>query len=108
MVYGCEPWCLTAEAITRLRNWQNMRIREVCWVIMCQAFFSPHRLGELTEAHWGFLTREPPCEPHLALSRSPKRLMLPWVLEPRVADGQEMTYGKSLGLYRIARDFESY
>jgi hypothetical protein len=34
--------------------------------------------------------------------------MLPWVLEPRVADGQEMTYGKSLGLYRIARDFESY
>jgi hypothetical protein len=29
-------------------------------------------------------------------SRLPKRLMLPWVQEPRVAGGQEMTYGRSL------------
>jgi hypothetical protein len=25
--------------------------------------------------------------------------MLPWVLEPRIAGGQEMTYGRSLGCY---------
>ena len=29
-------------------------------------------------------------------SRLPKRLMLPWVHEPRIAGGQEMTYGRSL------------
>jgi hypothetical protein len=27
---------------------------------------------------------------------APKRLMLPWVGEPRIAGGQEMTYGRSL------------
>jgi hypothetical protein len=25
--------------------------------------------------------------------------MLPWVMEPRIAGGQEMTYGRSLGRY---------
>ena len=29
-------------------------------------------------------------------NRSPKRLMLPWVPEARIAGGQEMTYGRSL------------
>ena len=29
-------------------------------------------------------------------SRSPKRLMLPWVPEPRIAGCQEMAYGRSL------------
>ena len=29
-------------------------------------------------------------------SRLPKRLMLSWVREPRIAGGQEMTYGRSL------------
>ena len=29
-------------------------------------------------------------------SRLPKRLMLSWVHEPRIAGGQEMTYGRSL------------
>ena len=29
-------------------------------------------------------------------SRLPKRLMLSWIPEPRVAGGQEMTYGRSL------------
>ena len=29
-------------------------------------------------------------------SRLPKRLMLPWVHEPRIEGGQEMTYGRSL------------
>jgi hypothetical protein len=32
-------------------------------------------------------------------SRSPKRLMLPWVMEPRIAGRQEMTYGRSLECY---------
>jgi hypothetical protein len=30
---------------------------------------------------------------------SPKMPMLPWVLEPRIAGGPEMTYGRSLGRY---------
>ena len=29
-------------------------------------------------------------------NRLPKRLTLPWIREPRVAGGQEMTYGRSL------------
>ncbi len=29
-------------------------------------------------------------------NRLPKRLMLSWIPEPRVAGGQEMTYGRSL------------
>ena len=33
---------------------------------------------------------------HACLSRLPKRLMLSWVHEPRIAGGQEMTYGRSL------------
>jgi hypothetical protein len=27
LLYGCESWCLAAEAITRLRNWHNKRLR---------------------------------------------------------------------------------
>ena len=29
-------------------------------------------------------------------NRAPKRLMFSWVGEPRIAGGQEMTYGRSL------------
>ena len=38
LLYGCESWCLTAESISRLRNWHNKRIREMCRVTMCQSF----------------------------------------------------------------------
>ena len=34
----CESWCLTAESISRLQNWHNKRIREMCRVTMCQSF----------------------------------------------------------------------
>ena len=37
-----------------------------------------------------------PLEEHVPKNRLPKRLMLPWIREPRVAGGQEMTYGRSL------------
>ena len=38
--YGCESWqqCLTAESISRLRNWHNKRIREIRRVTMCHSF----------------------------------------------------------------------
>jgi len=38
LLYGFESWCLTAESISRLRNWHNKRIREMCRVTMCQSF----------------------------------------------------------------------
>ena len=34
----CESWCLTVESTTRLRNWHNKRIREVCRVTMTQPY----------------------------------------------------------------------
>ena len=36
---------------------------------------------------------------HMPKSRLPKLLMLPWVREPRVTGGQEMSYGRSLERY---------
>jgi len=36
LLCGCESWYLTAEAITRLRNWYNKRICEICRVTICQ------------------------------------------------------------------------
>ena len=105
LLYGCESWCLTAEAITRLRNWHNKRIREMCRVTMFQTFvhqitsvslqkrtgvFSlEHYLASRTLLWAGHVARMPK-------NRSPKRLMLSWVPEPRIAGGQEMTYGRSL------------
>jgi hypothetical protein len=38
LLYVCESWCLTAEPISRLRNWHNKRIHEMCRVTMCQSF----------------------------------------------------------------------
>jgi len=49
LLYGCESWCLTAESISRLRNWHNKRIREMCRgdvSIVCP----PKIFSELTEA----------------------------------------------------------
>ena len=38
LLCGCEFLCLTAEATTRLRNWQSKRIREVCRVAMTHTY----------------------------------------------------------------------
>jgi hypothetical protein len=35
LLYGCGSWFLKAEAITRLSNWYNKRIREMCRFTMC-------------------------------------------------------------------------
>ena len=88
-----------------LRNWHNKRIREMCRVTMCQTFVHsitsrslqqrtgvfelPHYLASRTLLWAGHVARMPK-------SRLPKRLMLSWVREPRLAGGQEMTYGRSL------------
>jgi len=105
LLFGCESWCLTAESIDRLRNWHNKRIREMCRVTMCQSFV--HQISSLSlQKRTGVF----PIEYYLASrtllwaghvarmpkSRLPKRLMLSWVREPRIAGGQEMTYGRSL------------
>ena len=41
LLYGYKLWCLTAESISRLRNWHNKRIREMCRVTMSQSCRSP-------------------------------------------------------------------
>jgi hypothetical protein len=55
-------------------------------------FSLEHYLASRTLLWAGFVTRMPN-------SRSPKRLMLPWVMKPRIDGGQEMTYGRSLEGY---------
>ena len=77
----------------------------MCRVTMCQSFvhrttsgslqkrtgvFSlEHYLASRTLLWAGHVARMPK-------NRLPKRLMLSWIREPRVAGGQEMTYGRSL------------
>jgi hypothetical protein len=105
LLYGCESWCLTAASVKRLALWHNKRVREMCRVTMCQTFVHritsaslqkrtgvfalEHYLASRTLLWAGHVARMPK-------SRLPKRLMLSWVHEPRVAGGQEMTYGRSL------------
>ena len=88
----------------RLSNWHNKRTREMCRVTMCQAFVhritsgSPQkRTGVFSLEHY-LARRTLPWEGHVARvskNRLLKRLMLPWIREPRVAGGQEMTHGRS-------------
>jgi hypothetical protein len=108
LLYGCGSWCLTAKAIARLRNWHNKRLSEMGRVTVCQTFvyritsvIFQKRTGVFSIKHC-FASRTLLWAGHVARmpkSRSPKRLMLPWVLEPRVTGGQEMTYGRSLERY---------
>jgi len=81
------------------------RIREICCVTMCQTFVHritseglQKRIGVFSFEHYlasrmllwaGHVARMPK-------SRLPKRLVLSWIQEPRVAGGQAMTYGRSL------------
>jgi hypothetical protein len=46
LLSGCESLCLTVEAITRMRNWNNKRIREMRWVIICQSLV--HRITSVS------------------------------------------------------------
>jgi len=55
LLYGCESWCLTAESISRRRNWHNKRIREMCRVTMCQSFV--HQISSASSHHF-FSTRD--------------------------------------------------
>ena len=105
LLYGCESWCLTEASVSRLSSWHNKRIREMCRVTMRQTYIHrissrslqqrtgvfelEHYLASRTLLWVGHVARMPK-------SRLPKRLMLSWVRAPRVAGGQEMTYGRSL------------
>ena len=105
LLYGCESWCLTADSVQRLANWHNKRVREMCRVTMLQThiylitseslqkrtgvFSLEHYLASRTLLWAGHVAR-------MHKNRLPKRLMLSWIPEPRVAGGQEMTYGRSL------------
>ena len=105
LLYGCESWCLTAESVRRLANWHNKRIREMCRVTMLQTYVYritseslQKRTGVFSLEHY-LASRTLLWAGHVARmhkNRLPKRLMLSWIPEPRVAGGQEMTYGRSL------------
>ena len=86
-------------------NWHNIWIHEMCRVTMCQTpahritseslqkrtgvFSLVNYLASGTLLWAGHVTRIPK-------NRLPKRLVLSWIREPRVAGGQEMAYGRSL------------
>jgi hypothetical protein len=99
LLYGCESWCLTAEAITRLRNWQSMRFREmymvdICLTIVCRitSVSLQKRTGVFSLEHY-LATRSLLWAGHVARmskSRSPKKLMLPLVPGPQIANRQDM------------------
>ena len=36
LLYGCDSSCFTAASTTRLRNWNNKRIRKMCRVTVIQ------------------------------------------------------------------------
>jgi hypothetical protein len=105
LLYGCESWCLTAESVRRLANWHNKRVREMCRVTMLQTYVYritseslQQRTGVFSLEHY-LASRTLLWAGHVARmhkNRLPKRLMLSWIPEPRVAGGQEMTYGRSL------------
>ena len=121
LLYGCESWCLTAESVRRLANWHNKRIREMCRVTMLQThvysitsdslqkrtgvFSLEHYLASRTLLWAGHVAR-------MHKNRLPKRLMLSWIPEPRVAGGQEMTYGRSLqrhlAHFKLPADFTEW
>ena len=117
LLYGCESCCLTEESVRRLSNWHNKRVREMCRVTMCQTFvhritseslqkrtgvFSlEHYLASRTLLRAGHVARMPK-------NRLPKRLMLSWIREPRVAGGQEMTYGRSLQRFGLPTVFTEW
>ena len=58
------------------------------------AFSLEHYLASRTLLWAGHVAR-------MHKSRLPKRLMLSWIPEPRVAGGQEMAYGRSLRTFEL-------
>jgi len=105
LLYGCMSWCLSEESARRLSNWHNKRVREMCRVTMRQTFVyritseSPQkRTGVFVLEHY-LASRVLLRAGHVAQmhkNRPPKRFMLPWIREPRVTGGQEVTSGRSL------------
>ena len=84
----------------RLSSWLNKRVREMCRVTMCQTFV--HRItSESLQKRTGVFSLEHYLASRMLLwaghvarmpkNRLPKRLVLSWIREPRVAGGQEMT-----------------
>ncbi len=102
LLYGCESWCLTASRQSRCGGWLTGTTSGYtrCAASPCYrptSTASPPRASRSVPGSsrsstllWaGHVAR-------MHKGRLPKRLMLSWIPEPRVAGGQEMTYGRSL------------
>jgi hypothetical protein len=70
--------------ITQLSRPYNARITRFIWVLSLA-----HYLASRSLLWAGHVTR-------MTKNRAPKRLVLSWVGKPRIAGGQDMTYGRSL------------
>jgi hypothetical protein len=71
LLCGFESWRLMAEVITRLRNWHNKRIREMCRVAMCQTL-----VHQITLASFQKRTGAAPSSGPATLRSSPKAARL--------------------------------
>ena len=96
LVYGCESsWCLKAQSVRRLADWHNKSARKMCRITSVGL---QKRTGVFSLEHY-LVSRPLLWAGHVAptnKNRLPKRLVLSWIPGPRVAGGQEMTYGRSL------------
>ena len=105
LLYGCECWLVTAEALRRLRCFHARCIRVMCgtsrvdtWRQRLSTTALEQRLGlepidtyvYRRQLRWlGHVSR-------MSQERLPRRMLSCWVAAPRPAGGQLMTYGRSV------------
>ncbi len=105
LLYGCESWSLKASDLAALSAWHNACLRTMCRITMLQV--REHRISNediytrtgVKPIEFYFSCRTLQWAGHVArmpLSRLPRRLLTSWIQAPRLAAGQEMTYGRSL------------
>jgi hypothetical protein len=105
LLFGCESWSLTQRLRNKLRTFHRGCVRDMCLLNMWHvqqyritAQDLEKRLGIRSfetylvrrRLRWlGHVRRMP-------WHRLPRKLLTSWVCSPRMAGGQEMTYGRSI------------
>jgi hypothetical protein len=105
LLYSCESWYFTAEAVMRLRKWRNECHREMHRIAKSQALV--HQITSMgLQKRTGVFSLENCLASRAILwagraarmhkGRLHKNRMLPRKPEPLVAGGKEMAYARSL------------